>query len=190
MAQVNGWEVGNQRWWTTAPTTAAPATGIQRNPTEDSSAPPTAVPTEVPRYMAKLFQAGTDPLSAGTAATSRDWWVGGQGYAVAANRPRDASSSRWLMISGGGLTKRLTRLEERDLVTRRLAPGDRRSLLVALTAQGRSLAESAVRAHSAATADLVDRIGPRSRERLSTLLRDLLLSLDPDPATTPATSTG
>jgi len=101
--------------------------------------------------------------------------------------------NRWLMISGGGLTKRLTRLEERALITRRLAPGDRRSLLVALTDQGRTLAESATRAHSAATAELVDRIGPRSRDRLSALLRDLLLTLDPAPrtaSTEPATAAG
>ncbi|OLR92277.1 MarR family winged helix-turn-helix transcriptional regulator [Actinokineospora bangkokensis] len=86
--------------------------------------------------------------------------------------------NRWLMISGGGLTKRLARLEERGLVTRRLAPDDRRSLLVALTGAGAGLAEAAVRAHSAATAALVDRIGTEDRDRLSGLLRDLLRSVD------------
>jgi DNA-binding MarR family transcriptional regulator len=105
--------------------------------------------------------------------------------------------NRWLMISGGGLTKRLARLEERGLISRRLAPGDRRSLLVVLTDKGRSLAEVAVLAHSAATAELIDRIGPESREQLSGLLRDLILSLDaasgagaPDAADAPEPVTG
>ncbi len=93
--------------------------------------------------------------------------------------------NRWLMISGGGLTKRLVRLEDRALVARRLDPGDRRSLLVALTPAGVDLAERAVHAHSAATADVIDRVGPEAREQLSALLRDLLLTQDghgtPDP---------
>jgi len=104
----------------------------------------------------------------------------------AAHELAPSALNRWLMISGGGLTKRLSRLEQRGLITRRLAPGDRRSLLVALTDTGRSLAETAVRAHSAATAELVDRVGPESREQLSGLLRDLLLSLDEEGAGAPA----
>lgn len=84
--------------------------------------------------------------------------------------------NRWLMISGGGLTKRMTRLEERGLIARRLDPADRRSLLVALTAEGKDLAERAVLAHSAATAELIDRLGPDAREQLSSLLREMLLS--------------
>jgi DNA-binding MarR family transcriptional regulator len=96
--------------------------------------------------------------------------------------------NRWLMISGGGLTKRMTRLEERGLVTRRLDPGDRRSLLVALTADGKDLAERAAMAHSAATAELIDRIGPDAREQLSSLLREMLLSQE-DPASSDPGST-
>lgn len=101
---------------------------------------------------------------------------GGQGHELS-----PSALNRWLMISGGGLTKRLTRLEEHGLITRRLDPGDRRSLLVALTATGVDLAERAALAHSAATAELVDRIGPDAREQLSSLLRELLLSQE-DPA--------
>lgn len=84
--------------------------------------------------------------------------------------------NRWLMISGGGLTKRLSRLEERGLVARRMTPGDRRSLLVVLTDVGKALAEGAVTAHAQATAELIDRVGGAARERLSNLLRELLLS--------------
>lgn len=93
--------------------------------------------------------------------------------------------NRWLMISGGGLTKRMTRLEERGLITRRLDPDDRRSLLVALTEAGKELAERAVLAHSAATAELIDRIGPEAREQLSGLLREMLLSLQEEAGSDP-----
>ncbi|MEW1861822.1 MarR family transcriptional regulator [Streptomyces sp. NBC_00669] len=83
--------------------------------------------------------------------------------------------SHWLLISGPGLTKRLGRLEDRGLITRRLAPNDRRSLLVALTDEGRELAERGVQAHAKATAELFDGISATKRERLGALLRELIL---------------
>ncbi|MFJ8083981.1 MarR family winged helix-turn-helix transcriptional regulator [Streptomyces sp. NPDC096205] len=91
-----------------------------------------------------------------------------------------------LMISSGGLTKRLTRLEQRGFVTRYLDPDDRRSLLVALSPTGRSLAESAVMAHSDTTADLVHRLAPEEQEQLVALLRKLLITIE-QPAPTGAT---
>lgn len=84
--------------------------------------------------------------------------------------------NRSLLISAGGLTKRLARLEERDLVARRLDPADRRSLLVALTERGRALAEAAVPAHARATARLVEDLSAEDSERLALLLRRLLVS--------------
>jgi DNA-binding MarR family transcriptional regulator len=86
--------------------------------------------------------------------------------------------SRSLLISAGGLTKRLSRLEERGLVARRLDPEDRRSLLVALTKPGRVLAEAAVTAHARATARLFDGLSPDDGERLADLLRKLLVSCE------------
>jgi len=90
-----------------------------------------------------------------------------------------------LMMSAGGLTKRLGRLEEREMITRRLSPDDRRSLLVTLTDVGKSLAEQAVTAHTKVTAEVIDRIGVDSREQLSDLLRELLLSVDEPGAGSP-----
>jgi DNA-binding MarR family transcriptional regulator len=84
--------------------------------------------------------------------------------------------SRALLISGPGLTKRLTRLEERGLVSRRLDPDDRRSLLVALTEPGRALAEQAAIAHAGATAELIGVLSPAKQARLSELLKELILS--------------
>lgn len=84
--------------------------------------------------------------------------------------------NRSLLISSGGLTKRLTRLESRDLVSRRLDPDDRRSLLAALTTRGRTLAGDAVVAHAAAGAELGDSLPAAERARLNNLLRRLLLT--------------
>jgi DNA-binding MarR family transcriptional regulator len=88
--------------------------------------------------------------------------------------------NRSLMISSGGLTKRLNRVEERGLISRRLDPGDRRSLLVTLAEPGRELAETAVLAHAEATTELIERIPAAHREQLSGLLRALLLSTEAD----------
>jgi DNA-binding MarR family transcriptional regulator len=88
-----------------------------------------------------------------------------------------------LMISAGGLTKRLARLEERGFVTRRLDDGDRRSLLVTLTPSGQALAREAVVAHSRATSVLIDGLGGGKREELSRLLRRLLLLLEASEST-------
>lgn len=81
-----------------------------------------------------------------------------------------------LLISSGGLTKRLARLEARKLVARRLDDADRRSLLVALTPAGRKLVESAVAAHTGAIESLVGGLGAAESERLAGLLRELVLS--------------
>jgi DNA-binding MarR family transcriptional regulator len=89
--------------------------------------------------------------------------------------------NRSLLISSGGLTKRLLRLEKAGLVTRRLGTTDRRSLLVALTSEGKSLAEAAVRAHTEACSHLLDSLEPGDRDRLVGLLRRILLAQESGP---------
>jgi DNA-binding MarR family transcriptional regulator len=81
-----------------------------------------------------------------------------------------------LMISGGGLTKRLIRLEGRGFIARRMDSADRRSLLVALTSRGKETAERAVAAHGTATEELISTLPAGEREQLSELLRSLLLN--------------
>jgi DNA-binding MarR family transcriptional regulator len=95
------------------------------------------------------------------------------------------SLNRYLLLSSGGLTKRLTRLEQRGFVARRLDPDDRRSLLVALTAEGKALTESAVSAHTAALTSLVAGLPDADREQLASLLRDVVLDTDAGTGTAP-----
>ena len=49
-----------------------------------------------------------------------------------------------LMLSTGGMTGRLDRLERSGLITRSPAPRDRRALIIGLTARGRELLEAAL----------------------------------------------
>lgn len=85
--------------------------------------------------------------------------------------------SRALMVTTGGMTKRLHSLEVASLVRRRPDPGDRRSSTVELTAAGRKLVDGALRAHVANEERLLAGLDPRQREQLAGLLRVLALSL-------------
>ncbi|MCC2113728.1 MAG: MarR family transcriptional regulator [Hyphomicrobiales bacterium] len=58
-----------------------------------------------------------------------------------------------ILISSGGLTKALKALETRGLVARPLRSGDRRRRPIVLTAEGRNLAEAAMRAVQCADTD-------------------------------------
>jgi DNA-binding MarR family transcriptional regulator len=49
----------------------------------------------------------------------------------------------WIVLTSGGLTARLTRLEARGLITRTPDPADRRGVVVQLTAKGRRLTDAA-----------------------------------------------
>lgn len=79
-----------------------------------------------------------------------------------------------MMLSTGGTTARLDRLEKSGLVTRSPDPNDRRGILVRLTPRGRALADEAVTAGLAEQQRLLAHLAPESRAQLNTLLRDLL----------------
>lgn len=78
-----------------------------------------------------------------------------------------------LMISSGGLTHRLGRLERAGLIERLPSPSDGRSLIVGLTEKGKSLAEQAFRTDMASEAEVLSAMDPERRAMLETLLREL-----------------
>jgi DNA-binding MarR family transcriptional regulator len=84
---------------------------------------------------------------------------------------------RWLMISSGGLTARLNRLERAGHIVREAAPDDARSILVRLTDEGRSLAEGAFREDMAFEAAVLEALSEPEIAALEGLLRKLVLSL-------------
>ncbi|MCB4769393.1 MarR family transcriptional regulator [Ancylobacter sp. Lp-2] len=90
-------------------------------------------------------------------------------------RPTELFQS--LMISSGGLTDRLARLEKAGLVVRRPSESDARSLLVELTDEGRARAEAAFRADMAAEARLLTVLTREEREQLASLLARLAMAM-------------
>lgn len=97
-------------------------------------------------------------------------------------RLRPTELYRSLMISSGGLTDRLIRLEAAGLIERGDADGDGRTLPVQLTKRGRARAEAAFREDMALEAKLLAGLTRDEKNALDRLLRKLLLSLDDDDA--------
>jgi DNA-binding MarR family transcriptional regulator len=83
-----------------------------------------------------------------------------------------------LMISSGGLTHRLDRLEKAGLINRVASEADGRSRVVALTQKGVETAEVAFRADMAQEAETLSRLSTEDRETLAGLLRKLALALE------------
>ena len=86
--------------------------------------------------------------------------------------------ARALMVSSGGMTKRLNALEATGLVRRAPSPTDGRSSDVILTPRGRRLVEDAVAAHRANEDRLLASLSPHDRNALAALLRRLLVDLE------------
>jgi DNA-binding MarR family transcriptional regulator len=89
--------------------------------------------------------------------------------------------SRTTMITTGGMTKRLDRLEALGLTRREPDPRDRRGKLIALTDDGRALIDRAVETHLQNEERLLAPLTATEREQLAALLRALLTTLDPGP---------
>lgn len=92
-------------------------------------------------------------------------------------RLRPTELFRSLMISSGGLTDRLARLEDAGLVRRVASDEDARSLLVELTAAGRRRAELAFREDMAVEKDLLRHLTRDERDQLAALLAKLAAGL-------------
>jgi DNA-binding MarR family transcriptional regulator len=81
---------------------------------------------------------------------------------------------RSVLISSGGLSKRLDRLEAAGLVERRPDPDDRRGTLVRLTGPGTALIDEVLPSLLTAERDRVaEALSERQREQLAGLLRRL-----------------
>ena len=78
------------------------------------------------------------------------------------------------MITSGGITQRLDRLEERGLVTRARSVHDGRGVHVTLTEAGRELIDAALPDHVATEERLLEPLTPTQREQLAATLRTLL----------------
>jgi DNA-binding MarR family transcriptional regulator len=86
--------------------------------------------------------------------------------------------TRHLMVTTGGMTTMIDRLEAHGFVRRAPNPADRRGVLVGLTGDGLRTIEAAMEAHARVEHDLVDGLAARDRDQLARLLRILLLQVD------------
>jgi DNA-binding MarR family transcriptional regulator len=86
--------------------------------------------------------------------------------------------ARRRMMTSGGMTAALDRLERKGLVRRGPNPADRRGSLVALTDEGRAAVDAAMERHVDAEHRLVAGLSDAERERLRGLLHKLLVAVD------------
>ncbi|MGA9597553.1 MAG: MarR family transcriptional regulator [Acidimicrobiia bacterium] len=93
-----------------------------------------------------------------------------------------------LLLTAGGMTVRLHRLQDAGLVSRTPNPHDGRGVLVRLTPKGIDLAEHALLTHLDAQANSIRSLSAVDRGELASLLRTLLEGLGDVPAFRPPIS--
>ncbi|MEV0273646.1 MarR family transcriptional regulator [Hamadaea sp. NPDC050747] len=80
------------------------------------------------------------------------------------------------LVTSGAMTNRIDRLEGRGLVERRSDPGDRRTVLIRLTTQGRETVDAILVGHMANEERMLAALSPGERRDLEATLRKLLIS--------------
>ena len=121
-------------------------------------------------HLNPLFaQAGLQPGEFDVLATLRR---AGKPYMLSPTRLYEA-----LMISSGGMTARLDRLERAGLTERRPDPNDRRGKLIALTEQGRKLVDATLTKHVANEQKILAALSTADQEKLNQLLKKLIAAL-------------
>jgi DNA-binding MarR family transcriptional regulator len=88
--------------------------------------------------------------------------------------------TRSMMVSSGGTTKRLDRLEAQGLIRRDPDPADRRGTLVTLTEAGLAAIDTVATEHVQNEKRLLAPLARNERAALTQLLRELLLALEHD----------
>jgi DNA-binding MarR family transcriptional regulator len=128
--------------------------------------------------LAQLLQAELEPVFAAHGVNGGEFDVlaslrrAGRPY-----RLTPTELSRALMVTSGGMTKRLTSLEARGLIRRDPDPNDGRSTSVSLTREGKRLVDTILPEHVANEQRLLDELSGKERAELARLLESLALSL-------------
>ena len=87
--------------------------------------------------------------------------------------------ARHRMITSGGMTAAIDRMERKGMITRVPNPADRRGSLVRLTAKGKRAIDAAMEAHAETEHRLVASLSEADAAELQRLLRQLLLATEP-----------
>jgi DNA-binding MarR family transcriptional regulator len=87
--------------------------------------------------------------------------------------------ARWVLLSSGGMTSRLDRMEEAGLVARLPDPSDRRGVLIELTPKGRKVIDAAIDAHLLLYDELVSgSLNEADQRRFIELIRKQTLAFE------------
>lgn len=86
-----------------------------------------------------------------------------------------------LMLSSGGLTGRLDKLERAGYIERLPDPEDRRGIKVKMTDEGKAAIEASVRAGLETQEELLSALDPDERREFAALLRKLHAAFDDQP---------
>jgi DNA-binding MarR family transcriptional regulator len=100
--------------------------------------------------------------------------------AGAPHRLSAGTLARGLVMTTGGMTKRLDRLESAGYVERSPDPHDRRGVLVSLTRKGLRVVDRAVEDHVRNESALLEALSDRERRALNAALAKLLAAWRPD----------
>jgi DNA-binding MarR family transcriptional regulator len=128
--------------------------------------------------LAQLLQAELEPIFAAHGVNGGEFDVlaslrrAGRPY-----RLTPTELSKALMVTSGGMTKRLTALEGRGLISREPDPNDGRSTTVSLTREGRRLVEAILPEHVENERRLLRELTNKERAELAGLLETLAVSL-------------
>ncbi len=87
---------------------------------------------------------------------------------------------RATMVSSGGMTARIDRLEKAGLIARKPHPEDRRALMVALTPKGRKKMDAMLPGYVESQAEAVSALTKAERKALSASLEKLIAALSPE----------
>ena len=92
----------------------------------------------------------------------------------AKSTPKDIHAK--ILITSGGLSNRIRKLEEKGLIVRMPDQSDGRGVVLKVTEKGRELTLKAVTSHVEVECQLVEGLSAQDREALSGLLKKLILS--------------
>lgn len=146
------------------------------------------LPTEAMAICGRVFRLA---LAIGDAmeATYRKFGIGRAEFDVLATLRRSGQPSLTpttlatsLMLSTGGMTGRLDRLERAGLVKRSPEPTDRRGLRISLTPTGRELVDHAVGAGVQVQEAYLSALSTRQRDAFAETLKILLTQTPPSPS--------
>lgn len=86
--------------------------------------------------------------------------------------PKDLQKK--ILISSGGLSNRINRLEKKKYIIRMPDPSDRRGVIVKITPEGRQLTLDVVVSHVGIEKELIQELNDEEKEQLARLLKKLI----------------